>query len=96
MTEQAILLTEVRGRASAPSPSTGQSGRMPCRRNCSCSWSIRPSRSGAVSDEVRVVVITGGTGKAFSSGYDIAAIPTEMNPGAGGTHEDAATPWSSP
>ena len=33
-----------------------------------------------LSGEVRVVVITGGTGKAFSSGYDIAAIPTEMNP----------------
>ena len=33
-----------------------------------------------LSGEVRVVVITGGPGKAFSSGYDIAAIPTEMNP----------------
>jgi enoyl-CoA hydratase/carnithine racemase len=30
--------------------------------------------------EVRVVVITGGSGKAFSSGYDIAAIPTEVTP----------------
>jgi enoyl-CoA hydratase/carnithine racemase len=30
------------------------------------------------SDEVRVVVITGGTGKAFSSGYDIGSIPTDM------------------
>ena len=30
------------------------------------------------SDDVRVVVITGGTGKAFSSGYDIGSIPTEM------------------
>ena len=33
-----------------------------------------------LSGEVRVVVITGSPGKAFSSGYDIAAIPTEMNP----------------
>lgn len=32
------------------------------------------------SGEVRAVVVTGGTGRAFSSGYDIAAIPTEMNP----------------
>jgi enoyl-CoA hydratase len=30
------------------------------------------------SDEVRVVVITGGTGKAFSSGYDIGSIPTDI------------------
>ena len=30
------------------------------------------------SDEVRVVVITGGTGKAFSSGFEIGSIPTEM------------------
>ena len=32
----------------------------------------------STSDEVRVVVITGGTGKAFSSGYDIASIPTDI------------------
>ncbi|MDI6741104.1 MAG: enoyl-CoA hydratase-related protein [Smithella sp.] len=31
-----------------------------------------------LSDEVRVVVITGGSGKAFSSGYDIASIPTDI------------------
>ncbi|MGC9324929.1 MAG: enoyl-CoA hydratase-related protein [Desulfomonilia bacterium] len=31
-------------------------------------------------DDVRVVVFTGGSGKAFSSGYDIASIPTEMTP----------------
>ena len=30
------------------------------------------------SNEVRVVIITGGTGKAFSSGYEIGSIPTEM------------------
>lgn len=34
----------------------------------------------AETDDVRVVVITGNSDKAFSSGYDIAAIPTEMNP----------------
>lgn len=34
----------------------------------------------AREDTVRVVVITGGSGKAFSAGYDISAIPTEINP----------------
>lgn len=34
----------------------------------------------ARTDEVRCVVMTGGGGKAFSSGYDIASIPTEMTP----------------
>ncbi len=29
---------------------------------------------------VRCVVITGGEGKAFSSGYDIASIPTDVTP----------------
>lgn len=29
---------------------------------------------------VRCVVITGGQGKAFSSGYDIASIPTQVSP----------------
>lgn len=29
-------------------------------------------------EAVRVVVISGGEGKAFSSGYDIAAIPTDL------------------
>jgi enoyl-CoA hydratase/carnithine racemase len=32
----------------------------------------------AKTDEVRVVIFTGGGGKAFSSGYDITAIPTEV------------------
>ena len=31
-------------------------------------------------DAVRCVVISGGTGKAFSSGYDITAIPTRVDP----------------
>ncbi|MEW5735282.1 MAG: enoyl-CoA hydratase-related protein [Thermodesulfobacteriota bacterium] len=34
----------------------------------------------AEGTEVRCVVVTGGTGKAFCSGYDISAIPTEMSP----------------
>jgi enoyl-CoA hydratase/carnithine racemase len=32
----------------------------------------------SISNEVRVVVISGGTGKAFSSGYEIGSIPTEV------------------
>ncbi len=36
----------------------------------------------AHDDAVRVVVITGNSGKAFSSGYDISAIPTELSPEA--------------
>jgi enoyl-CoA hydratase len=31
-------------------------------------------------DEIRAVVITGGKGHPFSSGFDIAAIPTELKP----------------
>ena len=34
----------------------------------------------ARTEEVRCVVITGGSGKAFSSGFDVASIPTEMTP----------------
>lgn len=34
----------------------------------------------AGEDEVRTVVITGAGDKAFSSGYDIAAIPTDVTP----------------
>ncbi len=34
----------------------------------------------AADDEVRAVVITGGNDKAFSSGYDVAAIPTDVSP----------------
>jgi enoyl-CoA hydratase/carnithine racemase len=36
----------------------------------------------AEEDLVRVVVITGNSEKAFSSGYDIAAIPTDVSPEA--------------
>ena len=36
----------------------------------------------AENDAVRVVVITGNSEKAFSSGYDIPAIPTEVSPEA--------------
>ena len=36
----------------------------------------------ADEDAVRVVVITGNSEKAFSSGYDILAIPTELSPEA--------------
>jgi enoyl-CoA hydratase len=36
----------------------------------------------AEEDTVRVVVITGNSDKAFSSGYDISAIPTNMTPEA--------------
>lgn len=34
----------------------------------------------AKGSEVRCVVVTGGQGRAFSSGYDITAIPTEIAP----------------
>jgi len=34
----------------------------------------------AREDEIRTVVITGAGDKAFSSGYDILAIPTDMSP----------------
>lgn len=37
-------------------------------------------RDWAGTDEVRCVVVTGGKGKVFSSGYDVASIPTEMTP----------------
>ena len=33
-------------------------------------------------DSVRVVVITGNSGKSFSAGYDITAIPTDLTPEA--------------
>ena len=36
----------------------------------------------AENDAVRVVVITGNSEKAFSAGYDIPAIPTEISPEA--------------
>ena len=36
----------------------------------------------AEEDTVRVVVITGNSEKAFSSGYDILSIPTELSPEA--------------
>jgi len=36
----------------------------------------------ADEDLVRVVVITGNSKKAFSTGYDISAIPTELSPEA--------------
>ncbi len=32
------------------------------------------------NDDIRTVVITGGEGRAFSSGYDVAAIPTDVSP----------------
>jgi enoyl-CoA hydratase len=31
-------------------------------------------------DDIRVVVVTGGRGHPFSSGFDIAAIPTDLTP----------------
>jgi len=36
----------------------------------------------AEKDSVRVVIITGNSEKAFSTGYDISAIPTELSPEA--------------
>ncbi|MBW2636660.1 MAG: enoyl-CoA hydratase/isomerase family protein [Deltaproteobacteria bacterium] len=36
-------------------------------------------------DEIRAVVITGGKGHPFSSGFDIAAISTELKPGMADT-----------
>ena len=36
----------------------------------------------AEADVVRAIVITGNSEKAFSSGYDITAIPTELSPEA--------------
>ncbi|HOJ13003.1 MAG TPA: enoyl-CoA hydratase-related protein [Deltaproteobacteria bacterium] len=32
------------------------------------------------SDDIRCVIVTGGTSRAFSSGYDISSIPTMMTP----------------
>lgn len=34
----------------------------------------------AQNDAIRAVVITGGVGRVFSSGYDVAAIPTDVSP----------------
>lgn len=34
----------------------------------------------ARSDDIRAVVITGGGDKAFSSGYDVTALPTDVSP----------------
>lgn len=34
----------------------------------------------AQEDDVRVVVVSGGNDKAFSSGYDVSAIPTNVSP----------------
>ena len=38
----------------------------------------------AQEDEIRSVVITGSGEKAFSSGYDILAIPTDVTPETAG------------
>jgi len=37
-------------------------------------------REWALQGAIRVVIITGGAGKAFSSGFDIASIPTNLSP----------------
>jgi len=78
MTEQGILLTEIRNYVGT------LTFNRPERKNAlspELLLMIHKTLEGwGLSDEVRVVVFTGGSGKAFSSGYDIAAIPTEMNP----------------
>ncbi len=78
MSEQAILLTEVRS-----SIGTITFNR-PERKNSMSPELLlmvhKTLQEWGLSDEVRVVVITGGSGKAFSSGYDIGSIPTEMSP----------------
>ena len=76
MNEQTILLTELKSgigtitfnrpeRKNSLSPEL-----LLMLHNILQEWSL--------SDEVRVVVITGGSGKAFSSGYDIGSIPTDI------------------
>jgi enoyl-CoA hydratase len=76
MDKQAILLTEVRS-----SIGTITFNR-PERKNSMSPELLlmlhKTLQEWSVSDEVRVVVFTGGSGKAFSSGYDIGSIPTEI------------------
>jgi len=76
MSEQAILLTEVK---SGIGTITFNS---PKRKNALSPKLLlmlhKTLQEWALSGEVRVVIITGGLGKAFSSGYDIASIPTDM------------------
>jgi enoyl-CoA hydratase len=78
MNEHAILLTEARGGIGTITLNR------PERKNALSPELLllihQRLSEWAVSDEVRCLVITGGSGKAFSSGYDIAAIPTEMTP----------------
>jgi len=78
MTEQGILLTEIRNYVGT------LTFNRPERKNALSPELLlmihKTLEEWGLSDEVRVVVFTGGSGKAFSSGYDIAAIPTEMNP----------------
>jgi enoyl-CoA hydratase len=78
MTDKAILLTEIRSCIGTITLNRTE------RKNALSPELLiivyKTLQEWALSGEVRVVVITGGRGKAFSSGYDIAAIPTEMNP----------------
>ncbi len=78
MSEQAVLLTDVRSHVGTLTLNR------PARRNAlspELLLKIHETLSAwAQADEVRCVVITGGSGRAFSSGYDLASLPTEMTP----------------
>ncbi|HDP24127.1 MAG TPA: enoyl-CoA hydratase [Deltaproteobacteria bacterium] len=78
MTEESILLTEIRSHVGT------LTFNRPQRKNALSLELLvaihRTLQEWGGRDEVRVVVITGGSTKAFSSGYDIASIPTQMTP----------------
>jgi len=78
MSEQPVLLTDVRSCVGTLTLNR------PGRRNAlspELLLKIHETLSAwAQSDEVRCVVITGGSCSAFSSGYDLASLPTEMTP----------------
>ena len=78
MTEQSILSTEIRSGVGTITFNR------PERKNALSPELLvmlhKTLQEWGQKEDVRVVVITGGFGKAFSSGYDIAAIPTQMTP----------------
>jgi enoyl-CoA hydratase len=78
MTEHSILMTETRSHVGTITINR------PERKNALSPELLvmlhKTLQEWGQKEDVRVVIITGGFGKAFSSGYDIAAIPTEMTP----------------
>ncbi|MDT8272599.1 MAG: enoyl-CoA hydratase-related protein [Desulfomonilia bacterium] len=78
MTEESILLTEIRSHVGT------LTFNRPQRKNALSLELLvaihKTLQEWGARDEVRVVVITGGSTTFFSSGYDIASIPTQMTP----------------